>query len=344
MSRRERQRRRRRRRGSPVKRALGLSAVLAVFAVALGAFGVAGWVFNVAQSAPDISQLTARDPGQPSEVFASDGTPLGYIWSPDLHSDVPGSAIPERLKEATIAIEDRRFYQHGALDYQGILRAAIKDAFGGGNSLQGASTLTMQLVDNLYLPPQLSVVHNLKYKIIQAKLAQQLEKLHNKSWILTSYLNDVPYGTLGGQTAYGVQAASEMFFNKPVWRLNLAQAALLAGMPQAPSDYNPFVDADAARDRRQEVLQAMVQAHYITQDQADAASRQRLQVQRSSAYTARKEPYVFDYVQQALEQQLCPQTPNNCPRVSEGGLKIYTTIDLRKQQEARAAILSHEGG
>jgi len=321
-----------------------MTIVLTVCALAVGALAVAGWVVNVTHAAPDIKQLSPAVPGQPSEVFAADGTPLGYIYSPDLHSAVAGNRIPQILKEATIAIEDRRFYQHGALDYQGIVRAAIKDAFSGGDSLQGASTLTMQLVDNLYLPKQDRAIHNLKYKIVQAKLAEQLESLHTKNWILISYLNDVPYGTVGGQTAYGVQAASEMFFNKPVWELNLAQAALLAGLPQAPSEYNPFIDAGAARQRRGEVLRSMVQAGDITQAQANAANRRTLEVQRNAAYSVHKDPYVFDYVQQTLEQDFCPKTPTNCPRVSEGGLKVYTTIDLRKQAQAVSAILAHEGG
>jgi penicillin-binding protein 1A len=342
MSRRERYKRRRRNRGSPVKRVFALTVVLIICGLAIGGLAIAGWVVNVAQSAPDISDLKPQVPGAPSEVFASDGSLLGYIWSPDLHTEVPSSRIPQIVKEATIAIEDRRFYQHGALDYQGILRAAIKDAFSGGTNLQGASTLTMQLVDNLY--PQIKAKHDLKYKIVQAKLAEQLEGLHNKNWILTSYLNSVPYGTDNGQTAYGVAAASEMFFNKPVWKLTLPEAALLAGLPQAPSDYNPFQDASAARRRRSEVLQAMVQAHYITQQQAGAASRRSLGTAHDVAYTYRREPYVFDYVQHALDEKFCPQTPNNCLAVSEGGLKVYSTIDLTKQAEARAAILSHEGG
>ena len=343
MSRRERQKRRRRNRGSPVKRVIAMAGVLAVCAITVGALAVAGWVVSVAQSAPNIKTLRPRVPGAPSAVYAGDGSLLGYIYSPELHTTVSAARIPQIVKDATIAIEDRRFYQHGALDYQGILRAAIKDAFSGGTTLQGGSTLTMQLVDNMYLPPSIRASHNLKYKIIQAKLADQLEALHNKNWILSSYLNNVPYGTVGGQTAYGVGAAAEAFFNKPVWKLNLAQAALLAGLPQAPTDYNPFIDRGAARRRRTEVLKAMVQAGYISQSQADAASRSRLQVHRNSTYSIRREPYVFDYVQQALNRQFCPRTPNYCPRVNRGGLKIYTTIDLRKEALARQAILAHEG-
>ena len=321
-----------------------MSGVLLVCALVVAGLAVAGWVVNVAQSAPNLKSLPAQIPGSPSQVFAANGQSLGYIWSPTIHTPVAGSSIPQILKEATIAIEDRRFYQHGALDYQGILRAAIKDAVSGGNSLQGASTLTMQLVDNVYLPTRFKSSHNLKYKIIQAKLAEQLEGMHTKNWILTSYLNDVPYGTVGGQTAYGVGAASRIFFDKRVSKLTLPQAALLAGLPQAPSQYNPFLDKGAALHRRAEVLQAMVTADDITQAQANAAARTPLGVKSTALYATRQQPYVFDYIEQQVAKDLCPRTPNNCATLSKGGLKIYTTIDLRKQALARKAILAHEGG
>lgn len=343
MSRRDRQRRRRRNRGSPLKRVLGLTVVLAICGIAVGALAITGWVVNVAQSAPNLSTRHPRIPGSPSQVFAADGTSLGYIWSPSVHTPLAGSQIPKRIKEATVAIEDRRFYQHGALDYQGIVRAAIKDAV-NGQQLQGASTLTMQLVDNVYLPKKYQAAraqHDLKYKIVQAKLATQLESKHAKTWILDNYLNDVPYGTVRGQTAYGVGAAAEMFFDKPLAALTLDQAALLAGLPQAPSEYNPFIDAKAARKRRNEVLKAMVTAGDITEAQATAAARRKLEVKPDDQYSVKKDPYVFDYIQQAVARDLCPKTPNNCPQMNQGGMRIYTTIDLRKQALARRAIENH---
>jgi penicillin-binding protein 1A len=320
-----------------------MTFILSVSALALGALAVAGWVAAVADSAPSLSQLTANTPGSLSEVFADDGSSLGYIHSLVLRVPVRSAQIPLMMKHATIAIEDRRFYHHGALDYEGILRAAIKDVFNGGATLQGASTLTMQLIDNLYLK---HVTHNLHYKIVQAKLAQELYARYNRNWILTSYLNDVPYGTVGGQTAYGVQAASQVFFNKPVWRLDLAQEALLAGLPQAPSLYNPFLDASAARHRRQEVLQAMVQSHYITQAQANAANSEALGVQHNAAFDQHALPYAFDYVVQQLHERFCPKQPVTayCKKVDSGGLKIYTTIDPTKEAQARRAIIAHEGG
>jgi penicillin-binding protein 1A len=203
--------------------------------VAVGILGLVGWVVDVASSAPDITQLKPRNPGALSEVFAADGTRLGYIHSDILRTLVPRQTIPRVLTRATVAIEDRRFWQHGGIDPEGILRAAIKDAFGGGGTLQGGSTLTMQLVRNVYLPYRLADTRSLKRKIIEAKLAEELESKRSKRWILTQYLNDVDYGTVGGQTAIGVGAASQLFFDKPVSKLNLAQAALLAGLPQAPS-------------------------------------------------------------------------------------------------------------
>ncbi len=307
--------------------------VLTISAAAVGALAAVGWVVGIADSAPDIKQLAPRNPGQVSEVFAGNGERLGFLQSPVLRTVVKGSQIPLALKRATVAIEDRRFYQHGGVDYYAILRAGVRDLFDGGGQIQGGSTLTMQLVRNTYEPERDLKSRNLKYKIIEAKLAEQLEKAHSKTWILLHYLNDVPYGTVEGQTAYGVAAASEMFFDKPASKIDLAQAALLAGLPQAPTSYNPFLYPRKARARRQEVLHAMVTSHYITQAKADDAERAPLEVKRNTYYTQREQPYVLAYVQQVLDQKLGKKV------VDEGGLKIYTTINLQDQTEARAAIL-----
>jgi penicillin-binding protein 1A len=319
-----------------------MTGVLIVCAITVGALAIAGWVVNVAQSAPNLSTLKPYVPGSPSQVFAADGTSLGYIWSDSVHTKIAGDSIPQTLKEATIAIEDRRFYQHGALDYQGIVRAAIKDAVKGGNGLQGASTLTMQLIDNTYLPHSYRLDHDLKYKIVQAKLAEQLEAQHSKDWILDNYLNDVPYGTVNGQTAYGVAAASQVFFDKPVQKLSLAQYALLAGLPQAPSTYNPFLHPRDALRRRSEVLQSMVTAGYITQAEADQAATKHLELKADNTLRIHRDPYVFDFIVQQAARDLCPKTPNNCKALQDGGLKIYSTIDLRKQALATQAIIDHQ--
>jgi penicillin-binding protein 1A len=311
---------------------------LIVVGVALGALTAVGWVVSVADSAPNINQLHARDPGQISEVFADNGqTRLGYLKSYVLRTVVRSSQIPQTLKQATVAIEDRRFYQHGGVDYYAMIRAGVGDLFNGSGSVQGGSTLTMQLVRNTFIPERYLKHRDLKYKIIEAKLAEQLEKDHTRAWILDNYLNDVPYGTVEGQNAYGVGAASQLFFNKPVSQLDLAQVALLAGLPQAPTSYNPFDHPGLARSRRHDVLQAMVTSRYITQAQADAADAQPLQTQPNNYYSARQQPYVLDYVQQVLDQKLGTKA------VDQGGLKVYTTINLQYQQEARASILNELG-
>src|SRR5579884_613729 len=333
MRRRERQKRRTRHRGHPVKRTMLMAFGLITCALVVGVLGAVGWVIAVADSAPNISELKPRVPNPPTVVFAADGTRLGFVHAPVIYTFEAGNRIPQVLKEATVAIEDRRFYHHGALDYQGILRAGIKDVFGGGTTLQGASTLTMQLVDNMYLPQNIRRKRDLKYKITQAKLALQLENKHTKNWILDTYLNDAPYGTVDGETARGVGAASEIFFNKPVQKLDLAQMALLAGLPQAPSDYNPFLDPAAARARRHDVLVAMLRAGYITRPQAVVADHQPLQVQRSAAYSGTPlEPYIFDYVVKQLQDRYGSRVVQN------GGLKVYTTIDPKVEQEAQNAV------
>ncbi len=339
MSRRDRQRRRRHNRGHPVGRVLLMTGILTVSAVAIAALLAVGWVVAVADSAPNLSQLPAKHANSPTEIFAADGSLLGYVHTNNLYQRVSQNQIPRRLDEATIAIEDRRFYQHGALDYQGILRAGVKDLLGQSNSLQGASTLTMQLVNNMYLNgTSYSANHNLKYKIIQAKLAEQLEKQHKKNWILNQYLNSVPYGTTNGEEAIGVGAASLMFFNKPVWKINLAQMSLLAGLPQSPSQYNPTIAPDLAKARRNNVLQAMVTSHYISQSLATAVEKQPLQIHPNQQFIQVNEPYIFDYVEQQLFQHFGANTVEN------GGLKVYTTIDPKVEQEALNAIHAHEGG
>src|SRR5207237_1074031 len=139
-----------------------------------------------------------------------------------------------------------------------------------------------------------------KRKIREAKLAQELEDEHSKRWILGQYLNSVPYGTVSGRTALGAEAASRVFFAKPAKDLTLAQSALLAGLPQAPSQYNPFQQPGRALERRNQVLQAMADNGYISQDRADAAMQKGLGLQRGTRYTKRREPYFFDYVESLL--------------------------------------------
>ncbi|MFL5845640.1 MAG: transglycosylase domain-containing protein [Solirubrobacteraceae bacterium] len=341
MSRRERNRRRGRKRHAarPAFLALGVLAS----ALTLGVLGVVGWIVGVAASAPSISTLTPIPTGAVSTVYASDGTKLGYIQSTILRTNILSTEIPQSLKDATVAIEDRRFFDHQGVDFEGIVRAAIKNIENRG-SVQGGSTLTMQLVKNLYEKEDLrsGKDRTLKVKIQEAKLAEDLENEHpgeeGKTWILTKYLNNVPYGTVGGQSAVGAQAAARVYFDKPASRLTLAESALLAGLPQAPSQYSPYLHRQQAITRRNQVLSVMQDEGMITPSEAAKAKDAPLGLHENTYYNERREGYFFDYVQSELVKRYDLDT------VRKGGLKIYTTLDLDKQQAARTALINGIAG
>ncbi len=205
MSRRERQRRAGRRgaRARPFFLAAGMLAVVAVIAVG----AAVGYVLHLANSGPSLDELHPIPQGQNSIVYAADGTRLGYISSPNLRSRIDGKRIPQVMRDATVAIEDKRFFDHSGVDYIGIVRAAVKDVR-SHSALQGGSTLTMQLIKNLY--PGTSVHRDFQTKVREAKLAEEMEKKHpgrtGKEWILTSYLNNVPVrhgGRQGGHRRPG---------------------------------------------------------------------------------------------------------------------------------------------
>jgi penicillin-binding protein 1A len=336
MSRRERQRRKRRNEGGPA-RIIFLTLGLVVTGVAIAGIAAVAWVINVANSAPSLDTKKPIELGATSRVYAADGkTRLGFINASVLRTPVTSDEIPDVVREATVAIEDRRFYEHKGVDFEGIVRAAVKN-LESKKDIQGGSTLTMQLVRNLYTGERArNGVAGYKRKIREAKLAQELEDRHpgrpGKLWIVNKYVNSVPYGTVGGQTAVGIQAAARIFFDKPASRLTLREAALLAGLPQAPSDYNPFLDKGAATARRNDVLQRMADQGYITEETAQKTMQMSLGVKHNRYYTAKREGYVFDYVKQYLIDKYGLDT------VRRGGLRVDTTIDLHLQKLARKAL------
>jgi penicillin-binding protein 1A len=305
---------------------VGAMAVAATLAV--GVIAAVAFVAHVADGTAGLSSRHATIGGGTSEVYAADGARLGAIQSDELRTPVGWSEIPSALKNATVAIEDQRFYKDDGIDVTGIFRAAIKDV-ANGQALQGASTITMQLVRNLYLGGD---ERSVRQKIAEAKLAIEYNERHSKQSILNSYLNDIAYGTVGGQTMIGVQAAARMYFNAPVSHLNLEQSALLAGLPQAPSQYNPLLDPAAARQRRNEVLAKMAELHYISVAQAQATELAPLETHRGYFYSERKEQFFFEYVRQLLIARYGAKT------VEKGGLRVYTTINLNMQRLARKAI------
>jgi penicillin-binding protein 1A len=266
-----------------------------------------------------------------SQVFAADGSRLGYIQSDVVRTPVSIERIPKELQRATVAIEDERFYEHSGIDINAIARAAIEN-IEAGKVVQGGSTITQQLVRNLYISdPE----RDLQRKIREATLAEELEDAHSKSWILEQYLNTASYGTIDGRTSVGAESASQTYFNKPVQELKLTESALLAGLPQSPSRFNPLINPTGALERRNQVLQKMAEQGYITDGVADRASQAGLGLERGYRYTTIREPYFFDYVQQDLISRYGVAT------VRQGGLKVYTTIQPHLQEAAKQAIIDH---
>jgi penicillin-binding protein 1A len=326
MSQTTRSKRRRRGRGHARNKAFLAFMVLGIVAV-LGVLGAVGYVVSIAASAPPLTSLKPKLPGDNTRVYAADGQPLGWIQADDLHLPMTSKEIPQVVKDATVAIEDERFYKHKGVDYEGVVRAAVKNVT-SRKTVQGGSTITMQLVRSLYISKE----RTYSRKIREAKLAEELEDAHSKEWILDKYLDSIPYGTVGGQSAIGIKAAARIYFSKRLEDLDLHEAALLAGLPQAPSDYSPVRSKGAARARRNEVLRKMQELGMITPQAATRAMARPLDIHLSSYFSRRREKYFFDYVKDQLFREYGART------VRVGGMRVYTTIDLKKQQEARAAI------
>src|SRR6476469_8926624 len=314
-----------RRRRRPRKRRRPFLVLLLIVASLVVAVAVAGGTGVYAfGSSCDLSALHEVRIGQNTFVYAADGSLLGSIPAERNRQVVPLSRVSPWMPKATIAIEDRRFYSHGGVDPQGIARAVYEDVK-AREVVQGGSTITQQLVRNLYISNERTVQRKLK----EACLAIKLNDAWSKQRILASYLNQVYYGNL----AYGIEAAAQTYFSKPASDLTLREAALLAGLTQAPSAYNPFVEPGKALARRNAVLRAMRDQGSITPRQYASATRSRnLGLEPGRLYKQIKEPYFFGYVRDQLIRKYGSEY------VRSGGLSVYTTIVPRWQKAAQEAI------
>jgi penicillin-binding protein 1A len=317
-------RRQRRRARARHRRKLAIVAfLLTALAAALAAVGFGG-ATSVGRSC-DLGALQPASIGSNSFIYAADGSALGSIPAEKNRQPVTLAQTSPWMTKATVAIEDRRFYKHGGVDFQGIGRALVNDVR-AGRAVEGGSTITQQLVRNLYIR------HNertLKRKLVEACLAVKLSRNWSKNKILAEYMNTVYYGN----HAYGVEAAARTYFSRPASKLSVLQSALLAGLPQAPSDYDPFDYPERAIQRRNRVLEALYKNHDISYASYQEAVRVTdLKLNPGRIYTTIREPYFFSYVRDELVKEYGAET------VRSGGLQVYTTIDRRFQRAANKAV------
>jgi 1A family penicillin-binding protein len=273
------------------------------------------------QDLPTPQQLTLRQIPQTTKIFDRNGTLLSEIYVQQNRTLIRLSDVPKHLQQATLAIEDKNFYKHPGFDLSAIIRAFQQTVL--NNNTQGGSTITQQLIKSSMLTPEQSIARKIKELV----LAFWTERTYTKNQILEMYFNQVPYGG----TAWGVEAASETYFNKPVNELSLAESAFLAGLTAAPSLYSPYGDTpNAWKNRQKEVLSRMVELHYITQKQKEEAEAKPLRFRTQTiAFHA---PHFVEYVKRHLINKYGLAT------VEKGGLHVTTSIDLKTQEMAEKVV------
>ena len=272
---------------------------------------------------PSLEALTNYQPKLPLRIYSADGYLIGEFGE-ERRAFVKIQDVPQNLKNAVLAIEDRRFYQHHGIDTTGIMRAIKDNVLGLGH--EGASTITMQVAKNFFSVP--GGKRGIVTKVKEALLAMKIEKALNKDQILELYLNQIYLG----QRSYGFAAASQVYYGKPLNKLTLAESALLAGLPKAPSGYNPYINPKRATDRQHAVLADMHRYGMINDAQYNAAMQQTLVFKT----TKQSRDFAADYVAEIVRQTLYEQYQDS---IYSSGLKVYTTIKRANQEAANIAVL-----
>jgi 1A family penicillin-binding protein len=277
----------------------------------------------VLRDLPSPTKLDSLDNPQSSRIYDRKGELLYTIFTNENRTQIPLEEIPKEVQNATISIEDKDFYRHGAVDLRGIARAVVANA--SGKPTQGGSTLTQQLIKNSLLSPEQTIQRKLK----EVVLAFATEILYSKPQIMEMYLNQIPYGG----TAYGIEAAAQTYFGKNAKNLTLAESALLAGLPEAPSVYSPFGSRPELAEQRQKlVLQKMYEQGYISQGEMERAKNEKLVYKNISNDI--KAPHFVLYVKDLLTEKY------GAKFVEQGGLEVKTSLDLEIQEFAELAVAS----
>src|SRR6185295_5819408 len=309
---------------TPLKwlRFLAFPLVLIGGVAAAGVF-LAGLVVALAYpNLPSLEVLTDYQPKIPLRVYTAEGALIGEFGE-ERRSVISIREVPEQLKQAILAAEDERFYQHTGIDYPGVARAAYANLVQGGRR-QGASTITMQVARNFFLSSEKTLTR----KLYEALLAFKIENNLSKDQILELYVNQIYLG----QRAYGFAAASQIYFGKSLEKLNLAEAAVLAGLPKAPSAYNPVANPQRARQRQQYVLRRMRELGHINEQQLVDATKAPLHVRREvDDFAGVHGEYVAEMVRQAVYEQYPDEAYTK-------GFRVYTTIRKADQGAAYEAV------
>jgi len=293
---------------------------------------LSGLFLQILTQLPNVESISIYSPSETTEIYASDGTILAKLHREENRYVVPLEKIAPILQKAVISVEDERFYHHRGIDYQGILRAAVTNIT-KKRIEEGGSTITQQLARNLFLTKKKTIAR----KIAEMILALQIERRYTKSEILELYLNQIYWG----HNAYGIESASNVYFNKHASELNLAEASLLGGIIEGPEKYSPYKNLDSARIRQATVLSKMVELGMITEASANAAKMQPIIL---STETPNKYKFVAPYFTTYVIQQLINKYGEYT--VYNGGLRVFTTIDLSKQRIADEVVkkfLQEEG-
>jgi len=310
----------RRQRNVSVALALKLAAAVA----AVGVLALAGYLGYLMVTLPKVDRLADYRPPIVSQVYGDDGSLVGEFYL-ERRTLVPVAKIPKKLIQAFVAAEDSNFYQHRGIDYLGVLRAAFKNLI-SLRKKEGASTITQQVAKSMLLTPEKKFSRKLK----EAILATRMERRLSKDEILYLYLNQIYLGA----GAYGVQLAAETYFGKDVDQLNLAEMALLAGLPKAPNTYSPIKHLAKAKERQAYVLERMVKEGYITQAEADHARSLPLVIRSRKMVNADQSAYFLEYLRIQLEEKYGED------RLYKGGLKIYTTMNAEMQKAAYEGVVN----
>ena len=293
------------------------SIILTTGLIGLLSGATAGVFFAFTRDLPQIRELENFEPSAATRIYSADQVLLAELFL-EKRTPVGIDQIPANLKSALIVTEDRQFYTHSGIDLKGILRAVIKDII-AGQFVEGASTITQQLAKTLFLSQEKTITRKIK----EAILAVQLERRYTKDELLALYLNQIYFGS----GAYGVESAAQLFFGKSASQMDLAQCALIAGLPKAPSRYTPLVNPDLAKKRRNLVLRIMRDRGLITESQHRTAIGEPV-LDASPATAPGSAPYFVQYIKPALEAAIGPSL------LYKGGLTVHTTLSYRLQQTA----------